>query len=91
MSLSQPNTPRPESTLPLAQDEPIDDDDTAHKPRSAGRASSFSSTSFQSTPYPTSLTRRRRTESSMFAFETGPSFTQTKQLLDVWNMDQTNG
>ncbi|SAL98271.1 hypothetical protein [Absidia glauca] len=91
MSLSQPNTPRPESTLPIAQDEPTDDDDTAHKPRSAGRASSFSSTSFQSTPYPTSLTRRRRTESSMFAFETGPSFTQTKQLLDVWNMDQTNG
>ncbi|ORZ25069.1 hypothetical protein BCR42DRAFT_1064 [Absidia repens] len=90
MSLSQPNTPRPESNLPVAQNETVDDD-SAHKARSAGRASSFSTASFQSNPYPTSPTRRRRTESSMFTFETGPSFTQTKQLLDIWNMDQSNG
>ncbi|KAI8344157.1 hypothetical protein BC941DRAFT_464384 [Chlamydoabsidia padenii] len=90
MSLSQPNTPRPEANLAVTQNEGIDDD-TTHKTRSEGRASSFSTTSFQSTPYPTSLTRRRRTESSMYAYETGPSFTQTKQLLDIWNMDQTNG
>ncbi|CAO3580086.1 unnamed protein product [Absidia cylindrospora] len=90
MSLSQPNTPRPESNLPVAQNETVDDN-SAHKARSTGRASSFSTASFQSNPYPTSPTRRRRTESSMFTFETGPSFTQTKQLLDIWNMDQSNG
>lgn len=27
----------------------------------------------------------------MFSFEAGPTFSQTKQLLDLWNIDQSNG
>ncbi|KAI8088772.1 uncharacterized protein BX664DRAFT_279347, partial [Halteromyces radiatus] len=89
MSLSQPNTPRPEPNLPLAQNDNIDNNAT-HKSRSTERASSFSTNNFQTSPYPTSPIRRRRTESSMFTFETGPTFSSTKQLLEIWNMDQTN-
>ncbi|CAO3642825.1 unnamed protein product [Cunninghamella echinulata] len=91
MSLSQPNTPRPEASqshplTPSQENDSTTDNNSLHK----RRVSNFSTSSFQSLPYPTSPTRnRRRTESSSF-FETGPTFTPTKQLLEIWNMEQTN-
>ncbi|KAI8069641.1 hypothetical protein BC940DRAFT_271821 [Gongronella butleri] len=96
LSLSQPNTPRPEMHIPpanridtssassrLASTSPV-----AGQPDRRAHPPSFAETS---NPYPTSPTRRRRAESSMLAFETGPTFSPTKQSLELWNMDQTNG
>ncbi|CAO3613183.1 unnamed protein product [Cunninghamella blakesleeana] len=89
MPLSQPNTPRPETSQshplsPLSSSS--QDNSSLHKRRISEHASSF-----QTLPYPTSPTRnRRRTESSSSFFETGPTFTPTKQLLEIWNLDQSN-
>lgn len=90
MSLSQPNTPRPETSQshPLSplSTTTTQDNNSLHKRRVSEHTSSF-----QTLPYPTSPTRnRRRTESSSSFFETGPTFTPTKQLLEIWNLDQTN-
>lgn len=63
------------------------------RPPLPSRPASFTTTTFHSNPYPNSdmPLRRRRTETSMFSFESGPTFSQTKQLIELWNMDQTNG
>ncbi|KAI7889155.1 uncharacterized protein EV154DRAFT_515585 [Mucor mucedo] len=102
MSGSQPSTPRPDVISPPPDSNnklPSTSNNTAatpdlirRRPPLPSRPASFTTTTFHSNPYPggTSL-RRRRTESSMFSFETGPSFSQTKQTLDLWNIDQSNG
>ncbi|ORX60688.1 p53-like transcription factor [Hesseltinella vesiculosa] len=93
MPLSQPNTPRPD--MPSSSSHRVDSATTSPTPGRTGPTSPDVSDQRHfgdySSPYPTSPTRRRRAESSMFAFEAGPSFSSTKQLLDLWNMDQTNG
>jgi hypothetical protein len=61
------------------------------RPPLPSKPASFTTTTFHSNPYPGSAPlRRRRTESSMFSFETGPSFNPTKQHADIWNIDQSN-
>ncbi|KAI8371553.1 uncharacterized protein BYT42DRAFT_580674 [Radiomyces spectabilis] len=93
MSLSQPGTPRPERLAPASSADKLAESspDFARQRHSLPpRASSFTTTTFQSNPYPGPGTiRRRRTESTMFSFEAGPSFSPTKQLLEVW-ADQSN-
>ncbi|KAI8082449.1 hypothetical protein BDF21DRAFT_361601 [Thamnidium elegans] len=98
MSGSQPSTPRPDVISPPPDSKIPPANATAapdlirRRPPLPTRPASFTTTTFHSNPYPGSTTlRRRRTESSMFSFETGPSFSQTKQALDLWNIDQSNG
>lgn len=98
MSGSQPGTPRPDVISPPPDSKIPSANATAtpdlirRRPPLPTRPASFTTTTFHSNPYPGSTTlRRRRTESSMFSFETGPSFSQTKQALDLWNIDQSNG
>ncbi|KAI8073435.1 uncharacterized protein B0P05DRAFT_638864 [Gilbertella persicaria] len=90
MSSSQPGTPRPDIISP-PPDKVAAPDLIRRRPPLPSRPASFTTTTFHSNPYPTNVSlRRRRTESSMFSFETGPSFSPTKQILDLWNMDQSN-
>lgn len=99
MSGSQPSTPRPDMISPPPDNKTSSSTSTSatpdlirRRPPLPSRPASFTTTTFHSNPYPGSTSlRRRRTESSMFSFETGPSFSQTKQILDLWNIDQSNG
>ncbi|KAF7722363.1 hypothetical protein EC973_003208 [Apophysomyces ossiformis] len=97
MAISQPSTPRPDMATPVSPASPhgklaSSPDLIRRRPPLPARPASFTTTTFHSNPYPTGMPiRRRRTESSMFTFEAGPAFSPTKQLLDLWNMDQTNG
>jgi hypothetical protein len=92
MSGSQPSTPRPDIISPPPDKMSTTPDLIRRRPPLPSRPASFTTTTFHSNPYPGSVSlRRRRTESSMFSFETGPSFSQTKQILDLWNIDQSNG
>ncbi|KAK4509814.1 uncharacterized protein ATC70_007118 [Mucor velutinosus] len=100
MAGSQPSTPRPDIISPppdkissiTSTNTTTTPDLIRRRPPLPSRPASFTTTTFHSNPYPGSVSlRRRRTESSMFSFETGPSFSQTKQFLDLWNIDQTNG
>ncbi|KAI7872815.1 hypothetical protein BDF14DRAFT_1697950, partial [Spinellus fusiger] len=92
--MSQPTTPHPEADSPTSSDtsgKPAGPDLVRRRPPLPSRAASFTTTTFHSNPYPNStVIRRRRTESSMFAFDTGPAFSTTKQLLEIWNTDKTN-
>ncbi|OBZ82392.1 Transcription factor vib-1 [Choanephora cucurbitarum] len=91
MSSSQPGTPRPDIISPPPDKIATTPDLIRRRPPLPSRPASFTTTTFHSNPYPTNVSlRRRRTESSMFSFETGPSFSSTKQMLDLWNMDQSN-
>lgn len=95
MSGSQPGTPKPDIISPPPDNNKspnVTPDLIRRRPPLPSRPASFTTTTFHSNPYPSSVSlRRRRTESSMFSFETGPSFSQTKQILDLWNIDQSNG
>ncbi|KAI7901469.1 uncharacterized protein BX663DRAFT_475296 [Cokeromyces recurvatus] len=89
---SQPSTPRPDMISPPPDKLAAMPDLIRKRPPIPSRPASFTTTTFHSNPYPSSMSlRRRRTESSMFSFETGPSFSPTKQVLDLWNIDQSNG
>ncbi|KAI9476194.1 MAG: hypothetical protein EXX96DRAFT_576149 [Benjaminiella poitrasii] len=89
---SQPSTPRPDMISPPPDKLATTPDLIRKRPPIPSRPASFTTTTFHSNPYPSSMSlRRRRTESSMFSFETGPSFSPTKQLLELWNIDQSNG
>lgn len=93
MSSSQPNTPRPDIISPPPDKLTAAPDLIRRRPPLPSRPASFTTTTFHSNPYPIGnpSLRRRRTETSMFSFETGPSFSQTKQELELWNIDQSNG
>lgn len=92
MAGSQPGTPRPDIISSPPDKISTTPDLIRRRPPLPSRPASFTTTTFHSNPYPGSVSlRRRRTESSMFSFETGPSFSQTKQVLDLWNIDQSNG
>ncbi|KAI8985065.1 hypothetical protein BDB01DRAFT_721816 [Pilobolus umbonatus] len=93
MSSSQPSTPRPDMMSPPASEKiPVTPDLIRRRPPLPSRPASFTTTTFHSNPYPANTTlRRRRTESSMFSFETGPSFSSTKQNYELINMEQSNG
>ncbi|KAI8878147.1 p53-like transcription factor [Backusella circina FSU 941] len=90
---SQPSTPRPDMMSPPPNNNKLSTppDLIRRRPPLPSKPASFTTTTFHSNPYPGSAPlRRRRTESSMFSFETGPSFNPTKQHLDLWNIDQSN-
>ncbi|CEI93546.1 hypothetical protein RMCBS344292_07777 [Rhizopus microsporus] len=94
MSGSQPNTPRPDIISPPPDKLTAAPDLIRRRPPLPSRPASFTTTTFHSNPYPgggNPSLRRRRTETSMFSFETGPSFSATKQELELWNIDQSNG
>ena len=94
MSSSQPNTPRPDIISPPPDKLTAAPDLIRRRPPLPSRPASFTTTTFHSNPYPgggNPSLRRRRTETSMFSFETGPSFSATKQELELWNIDQSNG
>ncbi|SAL96658.1 hypothetical protein [Absidia glauca] len=78
MVLSQPGTPRPQSRL-------------THDDTTDGSASHSRSVAHVSTTTDSLVPQRLHDDPSMFPIEAGPSFTPTKQHLDLWNMDQTNG
>ncbi|CEP08848.1 hypothetical protein [Parasitella parasitica] len=92
MAGSQPGTPRPDMISPPPDKMSTTPDLIRRRPPLPSRPASFTTTTFHSNPYPSSASlRRHRTDSSMFSFETGPTFSQTKQTLDLWNIDQSNG
>ncbi|KAI8991581.1 hypothetical protein BDF20DRAFT_845371 [Mycotypha africana] len=93
ISGSQPSTPRPDIISPPPDNNKIATPDLIRRrPPLPSKPASFTTTTFHSNPYPSGVAlRRRRTESSMFSFETGPAFSPTKQTLDLWNIDQSNG
>lgn len=67
---------------------------TAMRPMIPTRPASFSGTTtttnaFSSHPYPDYVNRKRRTE-SIFSFEMGPTFSSTKQLEELYSLDQSN-
>lgn len=106
MSISQPETPRPEqSTLSPSSSSSSTtaggaggNDKLAispnlirrRPPTIPSRPANFTTTTFHSNPYPNSGPIRRRRTESIFSFEMGPAFTSTKQLHDLCNMDQSN-
>ncbi|KAI7882909.1 p53-like transcription factor [Lichtheimia hyalospora FSU 10163] len=106
MSLTQPETPRPDATslppTPIASSSssrsPSNSTSSgegvaAQRPNLPTRPASFTSmTSFPSHPYHqfAGPIRKRRAE-SIFSFEMGPSFSSTEQLHDLVSLDQTNG
>lgn len=66
----------------------------AVRPMIPTRPASFSGTTtttnaFSSHPYPDYVNRKRRTE-SIFSFEMGPTFSSTKQLEELYSLDQSN-
>jgi hypothetical protein len=91
MAGSQPGTPRPDIISPPPDKVSATPDLIRRRPPLPSRPASFTTTTFHSNPYPGSVSlRRRRTESSMFSFETGPSFSQTKQVLFLLKIYKTN-
>ncbi|CDS03740.1 hypothetical protein LRAMOSA01141 [Lichtheimia ramosa] len=107
MSLTQPETPRPDATslppTPIASS--ISSRSPSNSTSSSGegaavarpnlptRPASFTSmTSFPSHPYHQFAGPiRKRRAESIFSFEMGPSFSSTEQLHDLVSLDQTNG
>lgn len=85
LALSQPNTPRPKH---VTHDDTTTDDSTLSS-QSNERVSNFALAQLATDP--TQPQRLNDGDPSMFNFETGPTFTPTKQHLDIWNMDRTNG
>ncbi|KAF1802734.1 p53-like transcription factor [Mucor lusitanicus] len=100
MSISQPETPRPDSTThtpPPASSASASNDKLAISPNLIRRRpplplkhANFTTTTFHSNPYPSAGPIRRRRTESIFSFEMGPAFTSTKQLYDLYSMDQSN-
>lgn len=91
MSISQPETPRPESTPPSSSEKlAISPNLIRRRPPIPSRPSNFTTTTFHSNPYPSAGPIRRRRTESIFSFEMGPTFSNTKQLHDLCSMDQTN-
>ncbi|KAG2198530.1 hypothetical protein INT47_008634 [Mucor saturninus] len=92
MSISQPETPRPESTLtsPPNEKQAISPNLIRRRPPIPSRPANFTTTTFHSNPYPSAGPIRRRRTESIFSFEMGPTFSSTKQLHDLCNMDQSN-
>ncbi|GAA5809808.1 hypothetical protein MFLAVUS_003223 [Mucor flavus] len=95
MSISQPETPRPESTHtppPTSNSEKlaISPNLIRRRPPIPSRPADFTTTTFHSNPYPSAGPIRRRRTESIFSFEMGPTFSNTKQLHDLCNMDQSN-
>ncbi|CEP08706.1 hypothetical protein [Parasitella parasitica] len=97
MSISQPETPRPEKSNATTPPQSSSSSSFAVSPNLIRRGppvprkhASFTTTTFHSNHYPgDNPVRRRRTE-SIFSFEMGPSFTGTKQLCELYSMDQSN-
>ncbi|KAI8369056.1 hypothetical protein BD560DRAFT_330309 [Blakeslea trispora] len=90
--MSQPETPRPESPRQLPPVSP--NLSTANNKANIqlpmpSRSSSYTAT-FHSIPYSTPGPIRRRRTDSFFSFETGPTFTETRQHYDLCSLDQTN-
>ncbi|KAI8150230.1 hypothetical protein BJV82DRAFT_586373 [Fennellomyces sp. T-0311] len=102
MSMTQPGTPRPDTTslppTPLQGNKSPSSSSSgsnggAARPTLPARPASFTSmTTFPSHPYNqfAGPIRKRRTE-SIFSFEMGPSFSSTKQLQELLSLDQSNG
>ena len=59
------------------------------RPPIPSRPANFTTT-FHSNPYPSAGPVRRRRTESIFSFEMGPTFSSTKQLHELCNMDQSN-
>ncbi|KAI8980326.1 hypothetical protein BDB01DRAFT_851933 [Pilobolus umbonatus] len=93
MSISHSATPRPEITIhtpPSSEKLPVSPNLIRKRPPIPLRSNNYTTTTFHSNPYPiTNPIRRRRTE-TVFTFEMGPSFSNTKQYCDLYSMDQTN-
>ncbi|KAI8647230.1 hypothetical protein BD408DRAFT_479349 [Parasitella parasitica] len=96
MSISQPETPRPEessaTTPPHSSSSSlaISPDLIRRGPPIPLKHTSFTTTTFHSNPYPSTNTVRRRRAESIFSFEMGPSFTSTNQLCELYSMDRSN-
>ncbi|KAI9356039.1 hypothetical protein BD770DRAFT_390309 [Pilaira anomala] len=94
MSISQPETPRPESNhnSPTSNNEKlaISPNLIRRRPPIPSRPANFTTTTFHSNPYPSAGPIRRRRTESIFSFEMGPTFSNTKQLHELCNMDQSN-
>jgi hypothetical protein len=91
MSISQPETPHPESTPPSSNEKlAISPDLIRRRPPIPSRPANFTTTTFHSNPYPSAGPIRRRRTESIFSFEMGPAFSSTKQLYDLCSMDQSN-
>lgn len=92
MSISEPETPRPQEhhspTIASAEKMAVPPDLIRRGHQTLpSRPEGFSTTTFPSNP--AGPIRRRRTE-SFFSFEMGPSFSSTKQLHELCNLEQTN-
>ncbi|PHZ12798.1 p53-like transcription factor [Rhizopus microsporus ATCC 52813] len=92
MSISEPETPRPQEhhspTIASAEKMAVPPDLIRRGHQTLpSRPEGFSTTTFPSNP--AGPVRRRRTE-SFFSFEMGPSFSSTKQLHELCNLEQTN-
>jgi hypothetical protein len=91
MSINQPDTPRPEEMRSPPLSEKLEASPNLIRKNTPVPSRSASFSTFHSNPYPrASPVRRRRTE-SIFSFEMGPAFTATKQLHELYSMDQSNG
>jgi hypothetical protein len=87
----QPETPRPESLQPLLSEKVAILPNLGRRHSSSpSRSPSFTTSTFHSNSYATGGPMRRRRAESIFSFETGPNFSNTRQFHDLINMDQTN-
>ena len=92
LSMSQPETPRPESPSslpPVPSNASLPNNKMIGQPSMPSRSSSYTTT-FHSIPYSNPGPIRRRRTDSFFSFETGPTFTETRQHYDLCSLDQTN-
>ncbi|KAI8333261.1 hypothetical protein EDC96DRAFT_428341, partial [Choanephora cucurbitarum] len=90
--MSQPETPRPESPSslpPVPPNASLPNSKMIGQPSMPSRSSSYTTT-FHSIPYSNPGPIRRRRTDSFFSFETGPTFTETRQHYDLCSLDQTN-